>query len=578
MTVAQTRSQAYAGWDLLSPGRSNPAWRASARLRPGRGLLPHEPLGRRVGDPRLRHLAGEGPRGGPGPQSRRRGGGGATGRPALPVRRDGLGAQERRRGAPCVRVACARAAARPARPRGGPSPGRCNPASSGTECRARRGRRSERLEQLFAQATCFVLPSHSEASAIAYVEAAAAGLPSIGTVAGGSDYLIGDGGLVVDPGDDDALLDAMLWLADPAVAARRGPRPGAAPSASPGRPWAGACFGRWPARRPSRCRDVIGAQPAEPAASAGMSSVRSRPSRLLPQRLSSAAPRSRREHGAERRHVSSARGRPGQRRRRVRGLPERDAERLEAGGPRPEVLARVAHAAARGDRLRVARAPRRRRRRGGPRRAGSKRTRVAGVHEPPAEVGVLAVEEEALVEAADRLEGVAADEHAGAGDPVGRGRRARRRAGSRISSSVHAARGSRRCRKSACANVERSRGKRRWLHASAPSSSRMRGPTSAAAGSRVERRAQRARAAAASIRASGLRKSRNGALRRAARRGCSRSEKPPLRGERTIVHRQVGDRRRARRRARRCRPRSRARRASPPAAPRSRAASPRCGS
>jgi glycosyltransferase involved in cell wall biosynthesis len=82
--------------------------------------------------------------------------------------------------------------------------------------------RNERLEQLFAQATCFVLPSHSEASAIAYVEAAAAGLPSIGTVAGGSDYLIGDGGLVVDPGDDDALLDAMLWLADPAVAARKG--------------------------------------------------------------------------------------------------------------------------------------------------------------------------------------------------------------------------------------------------------------------------------------------------------------------------------------------------------------------
>ena len=33
----------------------------------------------------------------------------------------------------------------------------------------------ERLERLFAEATCFVMPSHSEASAIAYVEAAAAG-------------------------------------------------------------------------------------------------------------------------------------------------------------------------------------------------------------------------------------------------------------------------------------------------------------------------------------------------------------------------------------------------------------------
>ena len=54
------------------------------------------------------------------------------------------------------------------------------------------------LEALVAQATCFVMPSHSEASAILYVEAAAAGLPSIGTIAGGSDHLIGDGRLVVN--------------------------------------------------------------------------------------------------------------------------------------------------------------------------------------------------------------------------------------------------------------------------------------------------------------------------------------------------------------------------------------------
>jgi glycosyltransferase involved in cell wall biosynthesis len=76
----------------------------------------------------------------------------------------------------------------------------------------------ERLERLFAEATCFVMPSHSEASAIAYVEAASAGLPSIGTSAGGSGYLIGDGGLIVDPGDDEALFAAMLRLADPETA------------------------------------------------------------------------------------------------------------------------------------------------------------------------------------------------------------------------------------------------------------------------------------------------------------------------------------------------------------------------
>jgi glycosyltransferase involved in cell wall biosynthesis len=80
----------------------------------------------------------------------------------------------------------------------------------------------DRLERLFAEATCFVMPSHSEASAIAYVEAAAAGLPSIGTSAGGSAYLIGAGGLIVDPGDDEALLNAMLRLADPGTAAATG--------------------------------------------------------------------------------------------------------------------------------------------------------------------------------------------------------------------------------------------------------------------------------------------------------------------------------------------------------------------
>jgi glycogen synthase len=78
------------------------------------------------------------------------------------------------------------------------------------------------LERLFGESTCFVMPSFSEASAIAYVEAGAAGLPSIGTTAGGSDYLIGDGGVVVDPHDDQALLDAMRQLADPQTAQRMG--------------------------------------------------------------------------------------------------------------------------------------------------------------------------------------------------------------------------------------------------------------------------------------------------------------------------------------------------------------------
>jgi len=80
----------------------------------------------------------------------------------------------------------------------------------------------ERLEGLFARSTCFVMPSHYDAAGIAYVEAASAGLPSIGTCNGGPDFLIGDGGVVVDPRDDEALFAALRRLADPDTAARMG--------------------------------------------------------------------------------------------------------------------------------------------------------------------------------------------------------------------------------------------------------------------------------------------------------------------------------------------------------------------
>ena len=81
---------------------------------------------------------------------------------------------------------------RPRRPRGSTSPSSTS-ASSGSTPRP-------------PASSC---PRTREASAIAYVEAATAGLPSIGTSAGGSGYLIGEGGLIVDPADDEALLAAM---------------------------------------------------------------------------------------------------------------------------------------------------------------------------------------------------------------------------------------------------------------------------------------------------------------------------------------------------------------------------------
>ena len=78
------------------------------------------------------------------------------------------------------------------------------------------------LEQLYRRATCFVMPSHHESFGIVYVEAATAGLPSIGTTRGGTTDSVGDGGLLVDPADDAALHAAMVRLAEPAEARRLG--------------------------------------------------------------------------------------------------------------------------------------------------------------------------------------------------------------------------------------------------------------------------------------------------------------------------------------------------------------------
>jgi Glycosyl transferases group 1 len=77
--------------------------------------------------------------------------------------------------------------------------------------------------ELFARATCFVMPSLVEPFGIAYVEAASAGIPSIGSSIGGPRDVIGPhGGIVVAPNDERALLDAMRRLADPETARRMG--------------------------------------------------------------------------------------------------------------------------------------------------------------------------------------------------------------------------------------------------------------------------------------------------------------------------------------------------------------------
>lgn len=79
------------------------------------------------------------------------------------------------------------------------------------------------LLELFGAATCFVMPSQVEPFGIVYVEAAAAGIPSIGSNLGGPPDVIGsEGGAVIPPADEHALIEAMLHLADPASARAAG--------------------------------------------------------------------------------------------------------------------------------------------------------------------------------------------------------------------------------------------------------------------------------------------------------------------------------------------------------------------
>ncbi|HET8863039.1 MAG TPA: glycosyltransferase family 4 protein [Solirubrobacterales bacterium] len=81
-----------------------------------------------------------------------------------------------------------------------------------------------RYAELLHKATCFVMPSSLEAFGIAYMDAGATGLPSIGTTVGGAPDAVGDGGRIVDPTDDEALTRAMLELAEPETARQLGER------------------------------------------------------------------------------------------------------------------------------------------------------------------------------------------------------------------------------------------------------------------------------------------------------------------------------------------------------------------
>jgi glycosyltransferase involved in cell wall biosynthesis len=84
------------------------------------------------------------------------------------------------------------------------------------------GPEQQRYAELLGRATCFVMPSSYEPFGIAYLDAGAAGAPSIGTTVGGARDAVGPGGVLVEPGNDDALLAAMLEMANPETAIRLG--------------------------------------------------------------------------------------------------------------------------------------------------------------------------------------------------------------------------------------------------------------------------------------------------------------------------------------------------------------------
>jgi glycosyltransferase involved in cell wall biosynthesis len=80
----------------------------------------------------------------------------------------------------------------------------------------------ERMTALYRRATAFVMPSLHEPAGIVYAEAGGAGLASIGTTDGGASTMVGPGGILVDPRDEDQLVAAMDRLADPGTAQQLG--------------------------------------------------------------------------------------------------------------------------------------------------------------------------------------------------------------------------------------------------------------------------------------------------------------------------------------------------------------------
>lgn len=81
---------------------------------------------------------------------------------------------------------------------------------------------ASRLVEIFAKSTLFVLPTLREAFGLAFLDAMACGIPCVGTRVGAVPEIIEEGktGLLVPPGDDGALAEAIESLLDDPARAR----------------------------------------------------------------------------------------------------------------------------------------------------------------------------------------------------------------------------------------------------------------------------------------------------------------------------------------------------------------------
>ncbi len=72
---------------------------------------------------------------------------------------------------------------------------------------------SKDVSLAYSESDALVIPTHMEAFGIAIVEALLHGIPCVGTTVGNQEWLIGDAGMLVPPGDRKALAEALLMVA-----------------------------------------------------------------------------------------------------------------------------------------------------------------------------------------------------------------------------------------------------------------------------------------------------------------------------------------------------------------------------